>query len=71
LRRKGEAAAVFMDDFPTYSRLLDVHYYQGVAREGLKSAGAVESFRAFLAPKANGDETGGLVADARKRIAGR
>ena len=71
LRRRGEAAAVFMDDFPTYHRLLEVYYYQGLAREGLKSPGAVESFKLFLAPKDNGDETGGLVADARKRLAGR
>ena len=69
LRRRGEAAAVFMDDFPTYHRLLEVYYYQGLAREGLKSPGAAESFKLFLAPKDNGDETGGLVADARKRVA--
>ena len=71
LKRRGEAAAVFIDDFPTYHRYLDVYYYQGVTREGLKSAGAIESFKTFLAPKEGGDETGGLVADARKRIAGR
>jgi tetratricopeptide (TPR) repeat protein len=71
LRRRGEAAAVLVDDFPTFHRWLDVYYYQGLTREGLKSAGAVDSFKTFLAPKENGDETGGLVADARKRIAGR
>jgi tetratricopeptide (TPR) repeat protein len=71
LQRRGEAAAVLMDDFPTFTRWLDVYYYQGVTREGLKSAGAIDSFKTFLAPKDNGDETVGLVADARKRIAGR
>jgi len=71
LQRRGEAAAVFLDDFPTYHRYLDVYYYQGVTREGLKSAGAIDSFKTFLAPKEGGDETAGLVADARKRIAGR
>jgi serine/threonine protein kinase/tetratricopeptide (TPR) repeat protein len=71
LRRKGEAAAVFMDDYPTYSRLIDVHYYQGLAREGLKSPGAAESFKTFLDAKANGDGTDGLVADARKRVTAR
>ena len=71
LQRRGEAAAVMIDDFPTFHRWLDVYYYQGVTREGLKSAGAIESFKTFLAPKEGGDETGGLVADARKRIAGR
>jgi len=71
LRRKGEAAAAFMDDYPTYSRLIDVHYYLGLAREGLKSPGAAESFKIFLDAKANGDDTDGLVADARKRVAAR
>jgi tetratricopeptide (TPR) repeat protein len=71
LRRRGEAASVFLDDFPTYYRWLDVHYYHGVARQGLKVASAIDSFKTFLAPKEGGDETGGLVADARKRVAGR
>ena len=71
LSRRGEAAAVFLDDFPTYARLLDVYYYQGVTLDGLKSAGAIDAFKTFLAPKEGGDETGGLVADARKRIAAR
>jgi tetratricopeptide (TPR) repeat protein len=71
LRRRGEAASVFLDDFPTYYRWLDVHYYHGLAREGMNVPAATDSFKAFLAPKEGGDETGGLVADARKRVAGR
>jgi len=71
LARRGEAAAVFLDDFPTYHRFLDAYYYQGVTRQGLKSANAIEYFKNFLALKEGGDETGGLVAEARKRIAGR
>ena len=51
LRRRGEATAVFLDDFPTYHRLLEVHYYPGLAREGMKVATASESFKTFLAPK--------------------
>lgn len=69
LRRRGEALAVFLDDFPTYHRLADVYYYQGLARTGLKSPAALESFKAFVAIKDAGDETGGLVADARERLA--
>jgi hypothetical protein len=46
-----------------------VTYYKGVAQAGLKSAAATETFAAFLAIKKNGDEAGGLVADARKRVA--
>ena len=30
---------------------------------------AAESFKAFLALKQGGDETGGLVAEAQKRVA--
>jgi hypothetical protein len=39
-------------------------------REALKNAGAAESYKTFLAIKANGDEQG-LVADARRRVGSR
>ena len=68
LRRRGEALAVFLDDFPTYHRLADVYDYQGLARAGLDSPGAIDSFRTFVALKDGGDETGGLVADASRRL---
>lgn len=68
LRRRGEALAVFLDDYPTYQRLAEVHYYQGIARAGLNSPGAADAFATFLAPKEGGDETTGLVADARQRL---
>jgi tetratricopeptide (TPR) repeat protein len=67
-RRRGEAVAVFMDDVPTWRHTASLHYYQGLARAGLNSAGAAESFKAFLAIKDGGDEAGGFVADARKRL---
>ena len=70
-RRSGEAAAAFLDDLPTWRLIAPLHYYRGLAREGLGSPGAGESFRAFLALKAGGDESGGLVADARKRTSPR
>jgi tetratricopeptide (TPR) repeat protein len=69
LKRKGEAMAVFLDDVPSYRRLAPVHYYLGLAQEGLKSRAATESFKAFLAIKQGGDEQG-LVADARRRLGG-
>ncbi|MEW6319978.1 MAG: protein kinase [Acidobacteriota bacterium] len=68
LRRKGEATAVFLDDVPTYRLLPPVHYYLGVAQEGLKSPAAAESFTTFLAIKAKSDGTGTLVAEARKKL---
>lgn len=67
LRRRGEATSVFFDDNPSYHWLPDVYYYQGRAREGLKSPGAAESYKMFLdiKGKSEGDT---LVADARKRL---
>jgi eukaryotic-like serine/threonine-protein kinase len=66
--RRGEATSVFLDDLPSYHVLPAVYYYQGRAREGLGSAGATESYKAFLAIKEkNSDEP--LVAETRKRLA--
>jgi tetratricopeptide (TPR) repeat protein len=70
LRRRGEAAAVYLDDVPTWRLIAPVYYYQGVSRVNLKNTtGAAEAFRAFLAFKDGGDEQNALVADARKRLA--
>jgi serine/threonine protein kinase/tetratricopeptide (TPR) repeat protein len=70
LTRQGEAAAIYLDDVPTWRMIAPVYYYQGVARAALRStAGAAEAFRTFVAFKDGGDEQGGLVADARKRLA--
>ena len=67
VRRRGEAAALFLDDRPTYRYFPPVYYYQGRAREGLKSPGAAESYAKFLAIK---DKAGQdpLVSDAQMRI---
>jgi tetratricopeptide (TPR) repeat protein len=67
LRRSGEAAAVFLDDVPTYHRLAPVHYYMGLAQMGLGSPQAAESFKTFLAIKQHGDDP--LVAEARLQLA--
>jgi len=68
LKRRGEAASIFLDDVPSYHYLTPVYYYQGRAREGLKSPGAVESYMTFLAIKEKGAGDP-LVADAQKRLA--
>jgi tetratricopeptide (TPR) repeat protein len=68
LKRKGEATTVLLDDIPTYRLMSPARYYMARAQEGLGSAAAAESYKAFLAIKAKGDEQG-LVADARRRIA--
>jgi len=70
LKRRGEASAAYLDDIPTFRLLPPVTYYLGRAQEGIKSPAAVESYKAYLAMKAKGDE-GGLVKDAEKRVAAR
>jgi len=67
LSRRGEATSVFLDDIPSYHLLPAVYYYQGRAREGLKSPGAAESYKTFIDIKTNGAGDP-LVADARKRL---
>ncbi len=69
IRRSGEATAVALqDDVPTFRYFPPLHFYKGLAQEGLKSPAAAASFKTFLSIKAKGDEAGGLVADARKRV---
>jgi tetratricopeptide (TPR) repeat protein len=68
LKRRGEATSIFLDDVPSYHYLPAVYYYQGRAREGLKSPGAAESYQTFLSIKEKGAGDP-LVADAKKRVA--
>jgi tetratricopeptide (TPR) repeat protein/predicted Ser/Thr protein kinase len=68
LKRRGEASSVFLDDVPSFHILPAVYYYQGRAREGLKSPGAAESYKTFLAIKEKGAGDP-LAADATKRLA--
>ena len=48
IKRRGEVLELFSDDMPTYSYLPPVYYFQGRARDGLKSAGAADSYKAYL-----------------------
>lgn len=68
LKRMGEAASVFLDDFPSFRYFPPVYYYLGKAQEGLKSPAASESFRKFLNIRKNADEGDPLVEDARRRL---
>jgi tetratricopeptide (TPR) repeat protein len=67
ISRRGEALALFLDEEPTFSYFPAVYYYQGRVREGLKSAGYVESYRAYLDIRGRSTEDP-LVAEVRKRI---
>ncbi len=64
---RGEAAAIFLDDVPSYHLYAPVLYYQGLAHEGLKSADAAQYFKQFLAIKAKGAGDP-MIADARRRL---
>jgi len=67
LKRRGEAASIFLDDTPTYRYFPPVYYYLGRAQEGLGSPAAAESYRTFLKIKEK-DEGDPLVKDARLRL---
>jgi hypothetical protein len=66
LRRRGEAAAVFLDEVPSFRLLPPVHYHLGRALEGLGSPQAAEQFRTYVAIRAGGSDP--LVGDARRRL---
>jgi tetratricopeptide (TPR) repeat protein/predicted Ser/Thr protein kinase len=67
IKRRGEALELFMDDMPTYSYLPIVYYYQGRAREGLKSPGFADSYRTYLSICGKSTEDP-LLPDIRRRL---
>lgn len=67
LKRRGEILELFMDDMPTYSYLPPVYYYQGRDREGLKSPGFADSYRAYLSVRGKSGEDP-LVPEIRRRL---
>jgi eukaryotic-like serine/threonine-protein kinase len=69
LKRRGEALALFLDEEPTYGFFPPVYYYQGRVREGLNSAKAVESYRAYLAIRGKSADDP-LLPDVRRRAGG-
>ncbi|HEY6147262.1 MAG TPA: hypothetical protein VIZ69_06175, partial [Thermoanaerobaculia bacterium] len=69
VKRRGEATALFLDESPTCRLIPLAFYYQGRAREGLKSPGAAEAYKTFLSVKTGPGDA--LVADARRRLSGK
>ena len=67
LKRRGEALALFLDEAPTYSYLPQVYYYQGRAREGMKSAGFADSYRKYLSIRGTAGEDP-LLAEVKRRV---
>ena len=66
VKRRGEALSLFAEDQPTFGYFPNIYYYQGRAREGLKTIGFAESYRRYLEIRATPDEDP-LLPDARRR----
>jgi hypothetical protein len=60
---------LILGDEPTYAHVPAVYYYQGRVREGLKSEGAVDSYREYLKFRSNSADDP-LLSEIRKRIGG-
>ena len=67
ISRRGEALSLFLDEEPTYAFFPLVYYYQGRVREGLKTAGYVESYRNYLGIREKAGEDP-LLPDVRRRL---
>jgi tetratricopeptide (TPR) repeat protein/predicted Ser/Thr protein kinase len=67
LKRRGEAIALSLGLVPTYGYFPPVYYYQGRAREGMKSKDFAESYRKYLSVRGKAGEDP-LLAEVRHRI---
>jgi tetratricopeptide (TPR) repeat protein/tRNA A-37 threonylcarbamoyl transferase component Bud32 len=67
LKRRGEAIELFDDNVPTYAYFPPVYYYEGRAREGMKSAGFAEFYRSYLGIRGQSSDDP-LVAEIRHRL---
>jgi tetratricopeptide (TPR) repeat protein len=66
VKRRGEALALFLDEVPTYGYFPPVHYYQGRAREGMKTANFADSYKKYLSIRGKAGEDP-LLAEVRRR----
>jgi tetratricopeptide (TPR) repeat protein len=65
IKRRGEALSLFLD-LSTYGYFPPVYYFQGRAREGMKTAGFADSYKKYLSIRGKaGEDT--LLADAQRR----
>ena len=68
LRRRGEATDIYIDEQQTFRYFPATYYYLGRALEGLKSSGAADAYKNFLAMKMS-DAHDSMVDDAKARLA--
>ncbi len=67
LKRRGETLALFLDEVPTASYFPLVYYYQGRAREGMKSTGFAESYKKYVAIRGQAQEDP-LLPELRRKL---
>jgi len=67
MKRRGEAIELFDDNVPTFAYFPFVFYYEGRAREGMKSAGFADFYKNYLAIRGQSPDDP-LVADVRHRL---
>ena len=65
--RRGEAAAIFLDEMPTFRAVAPLPYWMGRAKTGLGRADATADYRAFLDLRPP-DSKDPLAIDARARL---
>jgi hypothetical protein len=65
IQRRGEVLSLFADEEPTYGYLPPVYYYQGQAREGLKTSAFADSYRTYIDIRGKSIEDK-LLPEARK-----
>jgi eukaryotic-like serine/threonine-protein kinase len=65
--RRGEAIELFLDNVPTYAWFPPVYYYQGRAREGMKSAGFADFYKTYLGIRGQSPDDP-LVSDIKRRM---
>jgi eukaryotic-like serine/threonine-protein kinase len=67
MKRRGEALEIFQDNVPTFAYFPPLYYYQGRGREGLKSSGFADSYRAYLGIRGKAREDP-FVVDIHRRL---
>ena len=67
MARRGEAAALNLDEVPTYHEVGILQYYMARTLEGLKSPGAADAYKVFLATHKVTKEDP-LAVDALRRL---
>ena len=66
IKRRGEATSLFLD-LATYGYFPPVYYYQGRAREGMKTPGYADSYKKYLSIRGRAAEDP-LLADIKRRV---